>query len=914
MAGNTVAGNTVKSIAVKEVAIKAVEVKAIEPIDLYDLINRLVAGTATLAQVVKGLSETSGISDKDRQILLKALRTNNLSMALNGITQILENGFIDASKLSSPLVLDLNGDGVKTTGLSAGTHFDHDGNRFAEATGWVDKQDGLLVWDRNGNGDIDNGSELFGSNTVNKDRKKAANGFSALADLDSNKDGKVDAKDAAYKELRVWKDTNGDGKVQAGELFTLEAAGVKSLNTGFKESKTVDSNGNEHRQIGSFTKTDGTTAAMEDIWFKVDLVDTQEKDIVKLSDRVKALPNIFGFGNVHSLQQAMAQDSSGKLLALMENFVAAKNVAAKQALMLDIIYRWAGVQDVSPSSRGPYIGDARKLAALEKFLGRDFIQTLGLTSSPGFAAASKLLSAFDALSNFVYGQFTLQTPGTGSLPDSIKFKLVGDTIQVDVSGALENIKKSFAANELQGTRDAYELTQALKSVGPMGTVVIKKLIEQGAKGNDAFSIMLANAVSTLMIGNGVMIGTGADEYMVGGNGNDTINGGAGNDILIGGKGNDILNGGEGSDTYVFRIGDGNDTINNNSYVYNGVYVNAGSNATTGAIDVVKFVDVKSTDVRLRRDGNDLLIEYGVGDSVRMQNHYVNDAPSRISEFQFADGVKWNQTQMAALGVRLTDGNDTVTFGVGNNVVYAGKGNDYIAGGNGNDILHGEEGNDTLVGGAGNNLLNGGDGNDVLQSGPGSSMFVGGKGNDTIRMGEGTHLVGFNRGDGMDDVISAYLSSANTVSLGNGIRYDDLQLKKSGNDLVLRTGDKEGLTFKNWYSTGYKSISTLQMMIGGSDYDANSTDARRNQKVQEFDFRSVVQIFDQKRAKNPALDSWNMREVMLAFHLNHSNTAAIGGDLAYQYGTTGSLSNVSATNAQALLASDDFTWKRQNVKA
>lgn len=71
-----------------------------------------------------------------------------------------------------PLVVDLDGDGVETTTTEDGTHFDHDNNGFAEKTSWVGKDDGLLVRDINGNGQIDDGTELFGNNSVLSNGKK----------------------------------------------------------------------------------------------------------------------------------------------------------------------------------------------------------------------------------------------------------------------------------------------------------------------------------------------------------------------------------------------------------------------------------------------------------------------------------------------------------------------------------------------------------------------------------------------------------------------------------------------------------------------------------------------------------------------------------------------------------------------
>ncbi|MDR1349322.1 MAG: hypothetical protein LBJ59_00820 [Zoogloeaceae bacterium] len=86
--------------------------------------------------------------------------------------------FRQAEKLSSPLVLDLDGDGVETLGLAAGAHFDHDGNGFAELTGWAGADDGLLVLDRNGNGVIDDGGRTLRRQRVPCGRKKRGQRFS----------------------------------------------------------------------------------------------------------------------------------------------------------------------------------------------------------------------------------------------------------------------------------------------------------------------------------------------------------------------------------------------------------------------------------------------------------------------------------------------------------------------------------------------------------------------------------------------------------------------------------------------------------------------------------------------------------------------------------------------------------------
>ena len=100
----------------------------------------------------------------------------------------------------SPLVLDLDGDGVEADALA---YFDHEGDGWSELSRWANEDDGVLVWDRNNDGVINDGSELFGNNTVLSGDWKADHGFMVLANLDENGDGVIDAKDSDWVNLRV---------------------------------------------------------------------------------------------------------------------------------------------------------------------------------------------------------------------------------------------------------------------------------------------------------------------------------------------------------------------------------------------------------------------------------------------------------------------------------------------------------------------------------------------------------------------------------------------------------------------------------------------------------------------------------------------------------------------------------------
>ena len=149
---------------------------------------------------------------------------------------------------TSPLVLDLDGDGVETVSVDQGTYFDHDGNGFAENTGWVGTDDGLLVRDLNENGVIDDGTELFGNNSVLSSGATAENGFEALADLDSNEDGVFDSSDTAWNSVKVWKDNNYNAQVDTGELLTLEQAGISGINLNYNYQDATDEQNNAHTQ------------------------------------------------------------------------------------------------------------------------------------------------------------------------------------------------------------------------------------------------------------------------------------------------------------------------------------------------------------------------------------------------------------------------------------------------------------------------------------------------------------------------------------------------------------------------------------------------------------------------------------------------------------------------------------------
>jgi hypothetical protein len=170
----------------------------------------------------------------------------------------------------TPIVLDLDGNGIRTLAAGSGVAFDIDATGKQTQTGWVGQGDGLLVRDINHDGVINNGTELFGGATQLANGpnagQRAGDGFRAMADLDSNHDGKLSSGDAAFGELKLWVDANHDGKTDAGELKGLADFGVVSINLDFAKGSSMD-NGNLLGMVSSYTKADGTESAVADVWF-----------------------------------------------------------------------------------------------------------------------------------------------------------------------------------------------------------------------------------------------------------------------------------------------------------------------------------------------------------------------------------------------------------------------------------------------------------------------------------------------------------------------------------------------------------------------------------------------------------------------------------------------------------------------
>ncbi|MEB0082438.1 calcium-binding protein, partial [Glaciimonas sp. Gout2] len=366
---------------------------------------------------------------------------------------------------------------------------------------------------------------------------------------------------------------------------------------------------------------------------------------------------------------------------------------------------------------------------------------------------------------------------------------------------------------------------------------------EGGEGNNQLDGGSGNDTLTTGAGKDTLSGGDGNDILTSGSGEDTLSGGAGNDILTGGKGDDMLNGGFGNDTYMLSRGDGHDTIDNYDY---GTDYSGG-----GRTDVIRFTDVNSDALSgLRRVKNDLIIDYGNGDSITVAN-YFNGASYQINQFQFADGKTLTGTELlSANPIALPEAADSM--GVMNADQHS----------------HADVSDD-----------NGQADNDDVSS----------------------------EADNDDKVITDSIGKqVVAVHVSEGIAAAALLFGQAG-DRVLAKARKQQAIIDNWFTKvdGRRALS-LQTVTDNSTVDAaGSTDTLLNQKIPQFNFDAVVAQFEQLRARPPAVNLWAESAALLDLHLKKSNAAGLGCDLVGQYAKNGHDVGSAVNSAQAMLAPPHF---------
>jgi len=240
----------------EETAAVAAEASAETAAESTTAVGSSTSGTFATGQ------QSQALTTEEMSASLARRNSYELNLKFRQNTSVEERIGISLEELGikkvDPLVLDLDGKGIQLTEAGKGAIFDVTADGKLDSTAWVKGNTALLTYDRNGNGVVDNGSELFG------DQNGAAHGFEELGKYDANGDRKITILDPIFKALKLYRDLNGDGKMSKNEFSSLSELGIKALNLNFMRT-SADINGNSLILNGSFEREDGSTGQLADV-------------------------------------------------------------------------------------------------------------------------------------------------------------------------------------------------------------------------------------------------------------------------------------------------------------------------------------------------------------------------------------------------------------------------------------------------------------------------------------------------------------------------------------------------------------------------------------------------------------------------------------------------------------------------
>ncbi|MGV1908198.1 calcium-binding protein [Agrobacterium cavarae] len=646
-----------------------------------------------------------------------------------------------------PLVLDLDGDGVELISLEASVaHFDYQNDGFAEKTGWLKSDDGFLVHDDNRNGVVDGMSEIFGS--------PVEDGFTALRAFDTNGDGAVDVKDARFVDLRIWRDLDGNGLSEAGEISSLEAHRIASINVDAIASTTIRA-GNQVAFEGAFTFIDGSVGQAEAILFNTNPANSRWNmpDGFEASASAKLLPNLKGYGLLPDLVYSMTID--GGLRDAVEDYVLSSPAWTAEQIRSEfenLLFKWAQVSDTPSEARGEYV-DGKVVAFLEKYVGSAIFDTSDNKVSEIFGPA--VISTFNSVVDVLAARFLSQAITSALLLGQEAEEVLANPLlplsllaydgNLDrFSGDLDRVVDAIIEHAPPGAHGKLEYyAKIVPNISGLKYEYFNNdedlfrsywLAYFNKRGDDGAGIL---KFAFAMRDTGTVISAT--------DGNDVFKGTRVQDTILMGKGDDTIDGGVHFDTYIYFRGDGNDTINDSDY-----------NAVN---DMLIFADVSADEVTLVRNGDDVTVVFGESlpgagnaGSVLLKNTLGFD--KGVGNIVFSDGTSWDADTIKVmwLSQKSTDGDD---------------------------VINGFYSKDIISGGAGNDIINAGGRNDTITGGPGQDIIDGGADDDTYI---------YSRGDGDDTLSDSGWGGYNDRLVLTDITSSGVTLMRSGNDLEVQINE------------------------------------------------------------------------------------------------------------------------------
>ncbi|WLF84795.1 putative Ig domain-containing protein [Moraxella sp. ZY210820] len=689
-----------------------------------------------------------------------------------------------------PLVLDLNQDGHIGTiaeNKHHGVMFDQDADGIATATAWLSPEDGFLVRDLNQDGLINHGKELFGDQTQLKNGMIAQHGFEALADLDSNQDGIINADDDAFLELKVWRDLNLNGQTEQGELFSLSEVGISDIDVQIKTTQEITTTGGILREQGTYTTLTGEKRLIADIHFNQNVIYSQHKNT--LNSTYQGL-NIKGYGRLDEL--ADVKSTHAELATLIESFE--KNNSfdfifnhSDQLMKLwsmtdqqynnndiDVInthnIRWQESDDATHTVR------LRPSEIVPNNMQAEHYQTHTQKLSAEDKAQVKFVDAITGIRPTTY----VNQATTNQLQ---QFKTVYQQLKTGIEGELINqtiLKPYFKAikyyqiahlqyhqfdkvNDLlinnyeqNASKTSLELLNLLGINAPYfsqyNTTKLYKLMSQWySQHKSSIDEYLKNhqtVVNTKFIDDTIsdyaLTMTDRTVYLTG-TGAKKVIGSERDETFISGQHDDVLMGKGGNNTYILSNMSGSDTIEFDYDSY--------------GLDRFLFDDVDAKDVRFMSQGKNLVLQFG--DHTVVLTNVLHTGAKRQFELVF------NQEHYYLSDLKQMD---MAVLAMDNGLYFSGWEHD-----------------DVLIGNEQDNVIYGFEGADILEGQTGQDRLYGGTGYDTYR---------FDANAGHDEIYEDWLSKEGNHLQFNLAQNQLQQLYYQQDDLIFIYGDHNKLVLKN----------------------------------------------------------------------------------------------------------------------
>ncbi|MEM7701534.1 MAG: calcium-binding protein [Pseudomonadota bacterium] len=575
----------------------------------------------------------------------------------------------------------------------ASVFFDFAADGFAERTGWIGSGEAFLAIDHNGDGIINDGTELFGNDITD--------GFDVLVQYDTNTDGLIDINDAQFGDLLLWTDANLDGVSTSDELQSLSDAGLVSLSLTTTPVEAFNQ-GNWVANQSSVEFSDGSTAVSQTVYFNTRPSDSvyQVPENFQYHEDSFFLPELKGFGNLPDLAVALTLDSA--IRQSLHDLVADSNTLTYsefRSRVADIVLAWAGP---TPSDdRGPNV-DREKLHVLETFWG--------ISWGGGTVSAADARGAHNSYESIIDGAVARLSVQMSHLHYAKEVVAGNDPNPFDHKLApLGVFHYNSEDNGLSGRADL--LLPGAIGVGAPNRETFVEYLDDLSDYFAPISGVLYNGDQSALVevvnqwfGPDFALPTGIsrDDVYSGLNtsveilqaGADPIGPGNGRTRTIyGSVENDIVDGGSGSDTFVYTRGGGDDVFRNG--------------INDGLRDRLVVSGVASTDVSVGRDGSIAVLiigesQPGAGDagSISLTDTFDGHHARGVERIEFEDGTVWTQHDLRIrhLSEVSTDGDDVIVGFRFGDLIEAGLGDDDVAGGDGADTY----------------VYNRGDGNDILR--------------------------------------------------------------------------------------------------------------------------------------------------------------------------------------------------------